>query len=373
MIQAIITNSIKSTLEKSSDKMTSNRIFYVFFRNRLFNIKLTLFTILTSFSLLNINTGYAIELDDPKLLQAFIADMAKKHKFDSEYLVKLFSQTKKHQSILDAISRPAEGKPWYDYRPIFITNKRIKGGTKFNDENATILKAAVEKYGVPAEIIVSIIGVETRYGGNTGSYPVIDSLSTLAFAYPPRSKFFKSELKHFLLMTREEKINPLEQTGSYAGAMGMPQFMPSSFREYAVDFDGDGTRNLWTNRYDVIGSISNYFVRHGWKQGQPIVSKVKVYGNRYSKLLSKSLKPKWTQKELLLHGVALPDGLPKGIKGSFMKFDTKNGPEYWVGWNNFYVITRYNHSKLYAMSVYQLSEYIRDTENAENFLPKPSS
>ncbi|MFV1982169.1 MAG: lytic murein transglycosylase B [Thiohalomonadales bacterium] len=318
------------------------------------------------------NSVQAIELDDPKQLQAFITEMSTKHQFDSKYLTTLFEKTKKRQSILDAITRPAEGKPWYDYRPIFVTNKRINGGIDFLAENSSILKSAFKKYGVPPEIIVSIIGVETRYGTNIGSYPVIDSLSTLAFAYPPRSTFFKSELEHFLLMTRDEKLDPLEQTGSYAGAMGMPQFMPSSYREYAVDFNNDGSRNLWTNHHDVIGSISNYFVRHGWKKDQPIVTKVKVYGNRYTELLSKNMKPKWSQKELLLHGVALPEGLPKDLKGSFMSFETKNGPEYWVGWNNFYVITRYNHSILYAMSVYQLSEYIRNKEQAKKYLPAPA-
>ncbi len=332
-----------------------------------------LFVIVGAFNLIAINSLPAIELDDPKLLQSFINDMTTKHQFESDYLIKLFEKTKKHQSILDAISRPAEGKPWYDYRPIFVTEKRIKGGTEFYKKNSTILQSAFKKYGVPSEIVVSIIGVETRYGGNVGSYPVIDALSTLAFAYPPRSKFFKSELEHFLLMTRDEKIDPLEQVGSYAGAMGMPQFMPSSFREYAIDFDGDGTRNLWTNRHDVIGSVSNYFVRHGWKKDQPIATKVKVYGNRFKKLLSKSMKPQWSPKDLLLHGVALPEGLPKDIKGSFMSFETKDGPEYWVGWDNFYVITRYNHSILYAMSVFQLSEYIRNGEKAKKYLPAPAS
>ncbi len=336
-------------------------------------LKIFLILLITYLAFNSIVSIYAIELDDPKPLQNFIADMSKKHKFDPQYLTTLFEKTKKRQSILEAISRPAEGKPWYDYRPIFVTNKRIKGGSEFFEENTTILSDAYKKYGVPPEIVVAIIGVETRYGGNIGSYPVIDSLSTLAFAYPPRSKFFKSELEHFLLMTRDEKIDPLTQVGSYAGAMGMPQFMPSSFREYAIDFDGNGKRNLWNNNHDVIGSVSNYFVRHGWKKDQPITTKVKVYGNRYSKLLSKNLKPKWTQKELLLHGVALPEGLPNDLKGSFLSFETKDGPEYWVAWNNFYVITRYNHSKLYAMSVFQLSEYIRDAEQAIKFLPAPAS
>ena len=292
-------------------------------------------------------------------IQNFIKQMNKEHQFDHKDLSSLLKQARHHESIIEAISRPAESKPWYDYRPIFLTRDRLQGGVKFWKSNATTLSKAKLTYGVPEEIITAIIGVETRYGKHKGRFPVIDALATLAFAYPPRSKFFTSELEHYLLMTREEKLDPLKQLGSYAGAMGMPQFISSSFRRYAVDFDGDGKRNLWTNTDDAIGSVANYFKMHRWKPGQPITSKVRVHGKRFKKLLKNGLKPKFTKQELMDNGVILPDGLPDNLKGALIEFETKNGPEYWVGWHNFYVISRYNHSALYSMAVFQLSEQIR--------------
>ena len=229
----------------------------------------------------------------------------------------------------------------------------------FWQEHADTLQHAHEVFGVPQEIIVAIIGVETRYGRHTGKYPVLDALSTLAFAYPPRSSFFRKELKEYLLMTREEGLVPGKQLGSYAGAMGMPQFIPSSFRSYAVDFDNDGKRDLWTSPADAIGSVGNYFKRHHWKPGQPIASPVKVHGNRYQALIDNNLKRRYTLKELMDNGVILPQGLPTDLQGVLIEFETRNGPEYWVGWHNFYVISRYNHSALYSMAVYQLSQQIK--------------
>src|SRR5210317_1836162 len=219
-----------------------------------------------------------------KNIQHFIKQMTKQHQFDHKELSSLLGSAKHHESIIEAISRPAESKPWYQYRPIFLTRDRLQGGLTFWKNNADSLSRAHLQYGVPEEIITAIIGVETRYGKHKGRFPVIDALSTLAFAYPPRSKFFTKELEHYLLMTREEKLDPLEQLGSYAGAMGMPQFISSSFRHYAVDFDGDGKRNLWTNTDDAIGSVANYFKKHHWKAGQPITSKVRIHGKRYKKL-----------------------------------------------------------------------------------------
>lgn len=289
----------------------------------------------------------------------FIQLMAKQHNFETESLQNIFKQARHHPSIIEAISRPAESKPWYDYRPIFLTNDRLQGGVKFWDKNADTLRRAYETYGVPEEIITAIIGVETRYGKHKGRFPVIDSLATLAFAYPPRSAFFTSELEHYLLMTREENIDPLKQLGSYAGAMGMPQFISSSFRRYAVDFNGDGHRNLWTNTDDAIGSVANYFKTHRWQKGQPITSQVRVHGNKYKKLLENGLKPAYTKQQLMDNGVILPEGLPDNIKGTLLAFETKDGHEYWVGWDNFYVISRYNHSALYSMAVFQLSEQLR--------------
>lgn len=292
-------------------------------------------------------------------VQAFIQQMVKKHQFEEEHLKTLFIEAKVHDSILEAIARPAEGKPWHEYRPIFVTKKRTQGGIDFWEENADALARAEKKYGVPREIIVAIIGVETRYGKHKGKYPVFDALATLAFGYPPRAKFFKKELEEFLLMTREEKIQPRELLGSYAGAMGMPQFISSSFRRYAVDFDGDGRRDLWNNTTDAIGSVANYFRKHHWKPGQPITHKVQVHGKRHKDLINRNLKPSHTQQELLNNGVILPGNVVENLKGKLLKLKKPDNPEYWVAWDNFYVITRYNHSALYSMAVYQLSQKIK--------------
>jgi membrane-bound lytic murein transglycosylase B len=298
-------------------------------------------------------------LSDSKAVRNFINEMVEQHAFTANELQAVFDEANLHQSILDAISRPAESKPWFEYRPIFVTPDRSKGGARFWQEHADTLQQANEVFGVPQEIIVAIIGVETRYGRHTGKYPVLDALSTLAFAYPPRSSFFRKELKEYLLMTREEGLPPGKQLGSYAGAMGMPQFIPSSFRNYAVDFDNDGKRDLWTSTADAIGSVGNYFKRHHWKPGHPIASQVKVHGSRYQALIDGNLKPRYSPQELMNNGVILPQGLPADLKGVLIQLETRNGPEYWVGWHNFYVISRYNHSALYSMAVYQLSQQIK--------------
>ena len=297
---------------------------------------------------------------DKQDMQRFIDEMARQHKFERNELEALLGNAKIHQSILDAISRPAEAKPWYKYKTIFLILSRIKGGIKFWNDNALTLKKASQKYGVPAEYMVAIIGVETRYGRHKGSFPVIDSLATLAFAYPPRSEFFRGELKEFLLMTREEKIDPSKQMGSYAGAMGMPQFISSSFRNYAIDFDKDGFRDLWNNPADAIGSVANYFKRHGWEKGQPVVAEVKTQGKRYKHLLGRELKPEYTYSSLKKYGVRFKKKYPTTLKGTLLELDSgTKQPEYWVGWQNFYVISRYNHSAHYSMAVYQLAQEIR--------------
>ena len=302
----------------------------------------------------------AKELTDRAELQAFVKKMVEQHQFNSDRLVRLFKQAKLQPDIIAAISRPAEAKPWYQYRPIFLTDKRIKGGAAFWDKHAETLARAEKEYGVPAEIIVAIIGVETRYGGYTGRHRVIDSLATLAFDYPPRSKFFASELEQYLLMTREEQIDPLSLKGSYAGAMGIPQFISSSYRNYAVDFDGDGHRNLWDNPVDAIGSVANYFKRHGWKPGEPVAVQTHVSGNRYQELIKKGMKPQLPLAEFAGFGVQVPDHLDTTQPASLLEFETEGIPEFWIGLHNFYVITRYNHSPLYAMAVYQLSNEIRE-------------
>ena len=295
---------------------------------------------------------------DMGAMREFITEMTSLHKFDSSELEQLFSHTRVRPEIIEAISRPAEAKPWYEYRPIFLTKDRVNGGVAFWRENVSTLKRARDEYGVPESIIVAILGVETRYGKHTGRYPVLDALSTLAFAYPPRSSFFRKELEHYLLMTREENMDPLAQLGSYAGAMGMPQFISSSFRSYAVDFDGDGRRDLWFSTDDAIGSVGNYFAEHGWKNGEPIAHRERVKGKAYKPLLEKGLKPNLTLQQMRDAGIILPAGLNPDLKGAVIELEGANGPEIWVGWKNFYVITRYNHSQLYAMAVLQLGDAI---------------
>ncbi|MCK5190946.1 MAG: lytic murein transglycosylase, partial [Methylococcales bacterium] len=199
-------------------------------------------------------------IEETELFNGFVSNMVEKHQFDDAELKQLFQAVDIKGNIIKAMERPAEGMPWYKYRKIFMTDKRIKGGVKFWQENEVTLSEVESKTGVPAEIIVAIIGVETQYGGNTGHHRVIDALSTLGFAYPKRSKFFLSELENFLILCREEKMNPLEPTGSYAGAMGIPQFMPSSYRAYAADFENDKKRDIWNNPADAIASVANYFI-----------------------------------------------------------------------------------------------------------------
>ncbi|MEE9345036.1 MAG: lytic murein transglycosylase B [Methylococcales bacterium] len=318
-------------------------------------------TVIIFISLLNIiQTVIADEIDPKPAMQQFKTEMHNQHGFDKQYLENLFAKIELRDSIIKAISRPAEGKPWHQYRNIFLTNSRIKGGVEFWNKHETTIRKVAEKYGVPAEIMIAILGVETRYGGNTGSYPVMDAISTLAFLYPKRSPFFRKELEHFLLLTREEGVDPFSLKGSYAGAMGLPQFMPSSYRSYAVDFDGDNRRDIWTNPADTLASIANYFIKHGWQQNKPVAFKVTVNKNTATPFLNNDLKP-LTQAELLRKaGIQLDSTIKQDDAVKLLKYELEESDEYWVGLNNFYVITRYNHSALYALAVYQLSQEIRN-------------
>ncbi len=294
------------------------------------------------------------------LTAPFIEEMTSEHGFLPEPLQEVFANAERKQAILNAISRPAERvKLWKEYRPIFITQARVDRGVEFWEKNAEALQRAEDEYGVPAEVIVSIIGVETIYGGNTGSYRVIDALSTLAFDYPPRAPFFRQQLKEFLLLTREEQVDPLSLTGSYAGAMGLPQFMPGSFRAYAVDFDHDGQIDIWHNPTDAVGSVANYFIEHGWKPGQPVVVRADIkQASTADKGLSDSLDPKITVQELEKLGWTPRTSLPKDLKVTAFRLDAEQGPEYWIGLENFHAITRYNRSVMYAMAVHELADLL---------------
>jgi len=289
----------------------------------------------------------------------FIDQMVKKHDFDRDDLVKVFKKVKTNPKIIEYITRPAEAKPWYQYRPIFLKEDRIRGGVKFWRQNAKHLQRAYEEYGVAPEIIVAIIGVETKYGKYKGKFPVMNALTTLGFDYPKRAKFFKKELEEFLLLAREEKANPMSIKGSYAGAMGKPQFISSSYRRYAVDFDGDGKRDILNSTVDAIGSVANYFAQHKWFKDEPVATPAKVKGKAYKKIVKKGIKPKTPLKEVLKNGVSINQKQSSSLKTALIELELKKGHEYWVAFNNFYVITRYNHSELYAMAAYQLSQEIK--------------
>ncbi|CAI8867044.1 lytic murein transglycosylase B [Methylocaldum szegediense] len=287
-------------------------------------------------------------------VRTFIRDMSHKHHFNTSELTKLFQDVTIQDKILEAIAKPYEAKPWYAYRKLFLTETRIQNGVDFWNRNAGALATATRKYGVPPEVIVAIIGIETNYGQSPGKYRVIDALSTLAFAYPKRAAFFRRELEEFLLLCREEGINPANPTGSYAGAMGLPQFMPSSYRKYAADGDGDHRRDIWNNPADAIASVARYFAVHGWRAGEPVAFAATVNGTAHDGLTS-SVKPTRTVREWLSLGVDTRGSIPSNAKAALVRLDEETGPAYWLGLQNFYVITRYNHSPLYAMAAYELS------------------
>ena len=303
----------------------------------------------------------ACATNEPKMMteKAFATEMAEKHGFEAKQITAYLDQARHKDSIVKAMDRPAEAKPWHKYRNIFLQKDRIEEGVDFFNKHEKVLKRAESELGVDPYIITAIIGVETKYGQNTGSFRVIDALKTLGFGYPRRAEFFRGQLEAFFLMCREEGIDPLKPKGSYAGAMGMPQFIPSSFRSYAIDFDGDNKRDLWHNTADVIGSVANYFKMHGWKSGQPVTRKLDIPPKGLEAGSRRGQKPNYTLDQLKSAGILLVNNDSGIDMASLVKLQQESSSDYWLGFNNFYVITRYNHSNLYAMAVYQLSEAIR--------------
>ena len=299
-----------------------------------------------------------------RAVSAFVSEMVEKHGFDRKELMRLMKQARFKHGIIKAIQRPAEAKPWHQYRSIFVTQARTRGGVQFWHDHEALLERAEKEYNIAPEIIVAIIGVETRYGGYTGKYRVLDALSTLAFGYPKRAKFFRKQLEEFLLLGQEEKIDIIKTQGSYAGAMGMPQFIPSSYRAYAVDFDGDGRRDLLNSTADAIGSVANYFKVHGWNPGETVTLKARPGDTNPDVLVNAGMKPSLSLRQLSEHGIEVEGELPVNALASLMRLENPDSNEYWLGLNNFYVITRYNHSNLYAMAVYQLSREILESRTA---------
>jgi len=310
--------------------------------------------------------------DEPAAYQAgmgqFFADMVARHGFDEAWLRKLLGEARYRQEVIDAIRRPWESKPWFQYRAIFLTEKRVAAGARFMAENRELLNRAQSDFGVPAEIVAAIVGVETNYGETQGRHRVIDALTTLGFAYPERAAFFRKELEELLLLSREERLDPLVLKGSYAGAMGMPQFIPSSYRAYAVDFDGDGKRDLAKSPADAIGSVANYLARHGWRAGAPVAVPARTRGSPPAdiQVLEKTpAEPNLGPEKLKEAGIDPSEPIAASTKVSLIRLKAPED-QYWLGFTNFYVITRYNRSNLYAMAVYQLSREIRESYQAED-------
>lgn len=323
--------------------------------------------ILAPFALLLLLSAPAHAADDPFVdtgkdnVAAFIDEMVKSHDFDRAELQSVLSQARIKANIIKKISTPAERTfTWGEYRKIFITKERINAGVTFWRENQAMLERIQLETGVPVEMLVGIIGVETYFGRITGKDRVIDALATLAFEYPPRQKFFRNELVQFLILAREEAVDPLEPMGSYAGAMGRPQFMPSSFRAYAVDSTGDGKRDIWNNWADVSGSIANYFLEHKWKPGQEVAAQATL-GTTWNEAVPEpknTLKAKDTVASLSNRGVVFATELGPDSTTQLLTYEGGDGIEHWVGFHNFFVITKYNRSVMYALAVHQLGQHI---------------
>jgi len=299
-------------------------------------------------------------------VRQFIDEMAEKHGFVKKELRMLFAKARFQPNIIKAITPPTEprAKSWQAYRALFLTPQRIEAGAAFREQHREVLARAVELYGVPEEIIIAIIGVETVYGRNTGGYRVIDALTTLAFDYRPRAAFFRGELEHFLLYARDAGIDTLALKGSYAGAIGIPQFMPGSYRRYAVDHDGDGRQDLSGSFADAIGSVANFLKAHGWEAGQPVAFPVEVQGDNYRKLVDAGIKPTYRCGDFAgfgaVVGVSVGAGADADAPCALIDLPTPGeATRYLAGLNNFYVLTRYNRSNLYAAAVMELAQAVK--------------
>jgi membrane-bound lytic murein transglycosylase B len=308
-------------------------------------------------------SGAALAQNEATVAQArgaFIDKMVAEHGFDRSSLTTTLSEATIDQKILDAMARPAERVvPWHEYRAIFVNDARIGAGVRFWTEHAAKIDAIAQRYGVAPEMLVAIVGVETYFGTRMGRYRVLDALATLAFAYPPRAKFFEGELEEFLLLSREENLSLTTPLGSYAGAMGAGQFIPSSYRAYAVDANADGKRDIWTDWEDVLGSVANYFKVHGWRTGEPVADPATRSGDWKGAEPTNSLELGETVASLAKMGYVFTTTQATDAAAAAYSLEAKGGgAEFWVGYHNFRVITRYNRSPKYALAAHQLGQEI---------------
>lgn len=302
-----------------------------------------------------------------KEVQLFIQEMVKKYHFNAKELLTTMNQVKLQPQIIESMEKPYEKKNWDVYRDLFLTPTRLKGGLDYWAANRKTLEKAQQKYGVPAEIIVAILGVETLYGERQGDNRVLDALATLAFDYPKRGRYFKHELKEYLLLCREHGVPATQFKGSYAGAIGKPQFMPSSYRNFAVDFSNKGKRDLVNNNEDAIASVANYFRAHGWQTNASVAQNAKLIGSRYKRIQMNPRTANYYYSQLTENGVkpvAATHNPPS--RAALMELVTAKGNEYWIAYPNFFVITRYNSSPQYALVVYLLSQQLKQQWVAMN-------
>jgi membrane-bound lytic murein transglycosylase B len=294
-------------------------------------------------------------------VQAFVRELAQRHGFQEKDLKRVFSRVQRVEPVLEAISRPAERvRSWEEYRALLVTERRIAEGVEFWRRYSRTLERAQRKYGVAPEYVVAIIGVETFYGRNTGNWRVVDALTTLAFDYPPRSGFFRSELESYLLLARDAGVDVFSMRGSYAGAMGIPQFMPSSARSYAVDFDGSGKIDLQKSRSDAIGSVANFLKQHGWQRDADVLVEARVAGEAWRAFADGRLEPKHSLVALRQAGIEFDSPQPAGAAAALIELASAERPsDYRIGLRNFYVITRYNRSAFYAAAVADLARELR--------------
>ena len=304
---------------------------------------------------------------DPAIA-AFIDELAAAHKFDRHQLRRWFAQARVQHGILKAIANPTTALPWHAFRESHVTAARINGGLEYWRRYASTLAKASAEFGVPEELIVATIGIESFYGRLAGKSKVFDALATLAFYYPPRAERFRGELAEFLLLTRELKMDPLSIRGSYAGALGVPQFLPSSYRRYAVDFDNDGRRDLWESR-DAIGSIANYYKSYGWRPGEPVLDAIEQTAEgpseEFKVLLERGINLHTTVAAIRRTGATSAYVVADDMPAAVFAAETEAGMRYWIGFNNFYVITRYNRSVNYALAVHELAQQLRDLRRAQ--------
>ncbi|VEG90642.1 lytic murein transglycosylase B [Legionella spiritensis] len=299
-------------------------------------------------------------LTQRKDVQTFINYMVREHGFSKQQLNQVMNDVQIQPQIIESMDRPYEKKTWDVYKALFLTPERLQGGLKFWRDNKETLDKAEKQYGVPANIIVAIVGVETLYGKHQGKYRVIDALSTLAFNYPKRSKFFTRELEQFLLLCREHHVQPNQYMGSYAGAMGKAQFMPSSYRNFAADFSGKSKKDLMNDNNAVIASIANYISKHGWKYRQGIAQPAQITSKKIGKINTGNKYAAYSVNQLSTAGIRpVTAAINPPPKAGVIELTTQNGREYWLAYPNFYVITRYNSSPQYALVVYLLSQQLK--------------